>query len=188
MSEATYITPSEQGMYGDSLADVYEEPSRLSHTAQEYGRLAAAVLLAGSAALGLTACEPGSNQTIEIGRNVPEKVLSKSGASITTGLCTETTQTVYIGEEQKEQKGHNCSPQAGELKGQTVKQVSQASEGNGHTFKGIREKSSCENPSTVFVNSLNVGDVISKQKKNYREYNENNELVIDRTYCDWQRH
>lgn len=183
MPEATYMTSIEY-----DTPEAYEEPSRLEQIAQEYGRRAAVVLLAGSAALGLTACEPGSNQTIEIGRAIPEKVLSKNGASITTGLCIERTQTVYIGEEQKEQKGHNCSPQAGQLKDQTVKQVSQASEGNVHTFKGIRKKSNCENPSTVFVNSLSVGDVISKQKKNYREYGEDNKLVKDVTYCDWQKH
>lgn len=188
MPEATYTTPSELDVHYDMLPDVYEEPTRFSHMTQEYGRRAAAVLLASGAVLGLTACEPGSNQTIEIGRAIPEKVLSKHGASITTGLCIERTQTIYVGDEKQEQKGHNCSPQPGQLKDQTVKQVAQASGGNGHTLKGVTAKSSCENPSTVFINSLSIGDVISKQKKNYREYNEKNVLVIDRTYCDWQKH
>lgn len=187
MPEAVYTAPAEHDVY-DTLPDIYEELSRFGQLTQEYGRRAAALVLAGGAALGLTACEPGSNQTIEIGRATPEKVLSKNGASITTGLCIERIQTIHIGNEKKEQRGHNCTPQPDQLKNQTVEQVRKASEGNGHKFNSVAAKQSCENPGTVFVNSLSVGDVISKQKKNYREYGEDNKLVVDRTYCDWQKH
>jgi hypothetical protein len=117
MPETTYTTLAEY----DITFETYEESSRFGRITQEYGRRAAAVLLASGAALGLTACEPG-DQTIEIGRAVPEKVLSKDGTRIVTGLCAEQTYG--------QQKGHNCSPQDDQLKHQTVGQVRAASGGN----------------------------------------------------------
>ena len=172
MPEAIYTTPTEY----DAL-ETYEL-SRFVEIAQEYGRRAAAVLLASGATLGLVACEPG-DQTIEIGRAVPEKVLSKQGTHIVTGLCAE--------QNYGQQKGHNCSPQDDKLKSQTVAQVRAASGSNTHSFKGVSSSRDCENPSAAFINSLSVGDVIAKQKENYRKFDENGKTVADEIYCVWEK-
>lgn len=156
-----------------------DENSRLGVFMQTYGRKVAGVLLASGAVLGVSACDPG-DQTIEIGRALPEKVLSKNGASIVTGLCAE--------QKYGDQVGHNCSPQDDTLKEQSVQQVKNASGGNTRSYKGINKTESCDNPGVGFVASLSVGDVISKQEKNYRKFGEKGEVIKERNYCTWNKH
>jgi hypothetical protein len=156
-----------------------DEGSHLKAFTQMYSRRIAGVLLAGSTMFGVSACDPG-DQTIEIGRALPEKVLSKNGSSIVTGLCAE--------QKYGNQIGHNCTPQDDQLKEQTVQQVRDASGGNTRSYRGINKSESCDNPGSSFVAGLNPGDVISKQEKNYRKFGEKGEIIEERDYCTWSKH
>lgn len=127
------------------------DSGRFQQLFQEYGRKAGAVVLAGTAILGLEACDPGS-QTTSVGSARPEKVLSIGGGQIETGNCILQKQAG-----QKEM-GHNCSPQTSQLKNQSVGEVREAS-GQGlfggtkkYTIQG--DEKNCDGPGAAFVKSI----------------------------------
>lgn len=161
--------------------DLGEDPSRLTQLFQEYGRKAGALLLAGTALVGLDACAGPGGQTTGFGDPRPVKVLSIGGGKIETGNC--------ILQKQAGQKepGHNCSPQTSQLKNQSVSDVRSAS--NQGLFGGTDSltiqptERSCSGPGAKFVASISVGSVIEVAHKSYVDLKQTPNKTTQ--YCVW---
>ncbi len=196
MSEAVYQPTIEEETFAPLGGTPYEEfatfeltqdgvddgdPGRFSRFLQEYGTKAGALLLAGSALVGLDACAGPGGQTTGFGAARPVKVLSIANGKIETGNC--------VLERQAGQKepGHNCSPQAGQLKNQSVADVKKASSqglfGGTDSFTIQSGEKNCSGPGPKFVHSIRVGSVIEVAHKSYVDY----KVKPNKTtrYCEW---
>lgn len=163
--------------------DLGEDPSRLTQLFQEYGRKAGALLLAGTALVGLDACAGPGGQTTGFGDPRPVKVLSIGGGKVETGNC--------ILQKQAGQKepGHNCSPQASQLKNQSVADVRKASNqglfGGTDTLTIQSSEKSCSGPGSAFMKTIGVGSVIEVARKSHVDLTQTPNVTTQ--YCVWDK-
>lgn len=184
---ATGGTPYDEYATFEIAGDAYdynkEDSSRLTQLFQDYGRKAGALLLAGTAFIGLDACSGPGGQTTGFGAARPVKVLSISGGKIETGNCTLEKQAG-----QKE-PGHNCSPQASALKSQSVAQVRKATNqglfGGTDTLTIQSGEESCDGPGLGFVKTISVGSVIIKSAKSHVDLKQTPNKTTQ--YCVWSK-
>jgi hypothetical protein len=168
---------------GDAYGD--DDPSRLTQLFQAYGRKAGALVLAGTALVGLDACSGPAGQTTDLGGPRPVKVLGVNGGQLETGNCILQKQAGNAGD------GHNCSPQASQLKSQTVAQVRKASNqglfGGTDTLTVQASDTSCDGPGAKFIRDKGVGagSVIEKLQKSFVDLKQTPN--VNKQYCEWKK-